>query len=60
VVQPGLHEPLPLERGVIVAVLPQVALRERLLQRLGQGDAEFVVEPLDFGPERALGFLEHG
>src|SRR5574341_345671 len=57
--QPGVHELLALQRGVIVAVLAEVALLEGLLERLRQGHVQLVVELLHFLRELLLDLFNH-
>ena len=45
--QPGLHELLALQGGLVLGVLPQVAQLHRLGDRLEEQDVEFVAELLD-------------
>jgi hypothetical protein len=57
--QARLDESLPLEGGMVVAVLTQVAVRKGLLQRVGKRDRKLVVEPAHFLGELLLDGFQH-
>ena len=57
--EPGLHELLPLERRLVLGILPEVAHLHRLGDGLGQGDGELVGERFDFPPELFAHFRNH-
>ena len=46
--QPSLHELLPLESGLVLGVLPQVAQLDGLGDGLGEKDIELMAELVDF------------
>ena len=57
--QPGLHELLPLERGFVLGVFPQVTQLHRLSDGLGQQDIEFMAELVDFTAQLLSHFTDH-
>ena len=58
--QPGLDELLPLERGLVLGVLPQVAQLDRLGDGLGQKDVQLVAELIDLTAQLFPHFTDHG
>ena len=58
--QPGLDELLPLERRLVLGVLPQVAQLHRLGDRLRNQHVEFMAELVDFAAQLLPHFTDHG
>ena len=58
--QAGLHELLPLERGLVLGVFPQVAQLDRLSDGLGQKDVQLVAELVDLPAQLLPHFTNHG
>src|SRR3954447_8371085 len=58
--EPGLDELLPLERRLILGILPQVAQLDRLGNGLGQKDVQFVAELIDLTAQLFPHFTDHG
>ena len=56
---PGLRELLPLERGLVLGVLPQIPVGARLLDLLGQDKRDLVIQAFDFCLELLLEPFNH-
>jgi hypothetical protein len=54
-----LSELLALEGCLVFRVLPQVAVRARLLDLFWKDEVDLVVETLDFGLQLLLEFVDH-
>ena len=57
--QPGLHELLPLERRLVLGVLPQVAELDRLRDGLRQQDVELMAELVDLPAQLLPHLADH-
>ena len=57
--QPRLHELLPLERSLVLAVLAQIAELDGSADFLRQSDAQLVLEPLGLFSQFFLESLDH-
>ena len=58
--QPRLHELLPLERRLVLGVLPQVAQLDGLGDRLRQQDIQLMAELVDLPAQLFPHFTDHG